>query len=335
MSWFALNAATTRNVFRGVALLAAACAALLVAARGPTSGLKRQEPAPAAGDWKTITVESVADDGSAIHGRLRAAASSRQRFAVEDAELRKRAKSMRAGDVLHVQLAGAPDKLANFDVAATPAVEAQQVWMVLAASAAVLALLLTIFAGPVERLLVGEDGRYSKSKTQMFLWFGVLVTTYVAYLTLRWARLGPTFIGGIEIPGNLLLVSGLSALTFAGAKSITNARQAAKTRSATPRFFHDLTTDDAGRPDLADVQMLSIVTLAAVVYVARFAETLTVLEFRAAVKLPDLDTTLLAAFGLGQGAYLGKKLAGDDGAPKTGNPGGGGGGQPNPQGGQG
>jgi hypothetical protein len=28
------------------------------------------------------------------------------------------------------------------------------------------------------------------------------------------------------------------------------------------------------------------------------------------VTLPDVDSTVLAAFGLGQGAYLGKKLAG-------------------------
>jgi hypothetical protein len=36
-------------------------------------------------------------------------------------------------------------------------------------------------------------------------------------------------------------------------------------------------------------------------------------ELHRALTLPDVDSTVLAAFGLGQGAYLVKKLVGDAG----------------------
>jgi hypothetical protein len=61
---------------------------------------------------------------------------------------------------------------------------------------------------------------------------------------------------------------------------------------------------------------------------------LRVLDLSATVTLPDVDGTLLAAFGLGQGAYLMKKAAsGSNPEPNPGQPapaGGAGGGAPPP-----
>jgi hypothetical protein len=57
-----------------------------------------------------------------------------------------------------------------------------------------------------------------------------------------------------------------------------------------------------------------IVTLVAVgMYVVMILHFLGLMELRAATSLPDVDTTILASFGLGQGAYLTKKAVGNVG----------------------
>jgi hypothetical protein len=56
--------------------------------------------------------------------------------------------------------------------------------------------------------------------------------------------------------------------------------------------------------------MLVVTLLAAVAYLIRIYAFLGQVELIQAVTLPDVDTTLLATFGLGQGAYLTKKFFG-------------------------
>src|SRR5579863_2234284 len=87
------------------------------------------------------------------------------------------------------------------------------------------ALALLTFTALVSRnvrglLFLGEDGRYSNSKSQISLWFGVVICAYLSTFWMRWWHAG--FIGHIGIPQNLLLISGVSGLTFAGAKGITS-----------------------------------------------------------------------------------------------------------------
>ncbi len=228
-----------------------------------------------------------------------------------------------------------------------------------------------------KRLLIGEDGRYSNSKFQIVLWFTVLIGVYVGTLLLRWWGSFGELIGGIDIPTNLLVLSGLSALTFAGAKGIKQGKvadaearhqqaqrhanlaaanhaavdspqltaqatgqqdptlklQAAslqakaqdadaevertkkvvdslkpETDDAKARFPADLIQDDNGIPDLGDFQMLVVTLLAVGTYLwttlawqggPQLVET--------GIVLPNVDTTILATFGLGHGAYLTKK----------------------------
>jgi hypothetical protein len=196
-----------------------------------------------------------------------------------------------------------------------------------------LPLLLGIFTkGDPRRLYVGLDGRYSNSKFQMVVWFWVLVSTYLAATLLRAAYSGWAYVGGVNIPENLVVLSGLSAFTFAAAKGITvakvdlngNAKQPAaagplppgagvtviKKPPVTLPGAGDLTHDDYGDLDLGDSQMLVITVLAILVYLAQVVAFLGVIEFRREVTLPDVDTTILTLFGVGQGAYLTKKVAG-------------------------
>jgi hypothetical protein len=223
--------------------------------------------------------------------------------------------------------------------------------------------------------VLGSDRRYSNSKCQLALWFAAAIAVYLATLILRVNIWGLDFLYGVDIPANLLALTGLSALTFGGAKAITatkvdnaakdavnktadaakatvqadaavaqatqaraagapaavvdahdhlattaatvanqltdeaTAARAAKPAAAAPSFFKDLTQNDKGDPDIGDFQMIFITAIAAVTFIIAGYNFLGAIAHSAHVTLPDVDTTLLSGFGLGQGAYLVKKLA--------------------------
>jgi hypothetical protein len=223
------------------------------------------------------------------------------------------------------------------------------------------------------KFIVGADGRYSNSKFQIALWFWVLISTYMAVVVLRVCYAGWDFLGGITIPQNLLVLSGLSAITYGGAKAITTSKVNAAmnpqvnvttaaaapapaavavapaagaapvaltvTHAAAPSpavvtvtpaanpdpkntanhppgsesFFNDLVKNDYGDFDFGDFQMLVVTFVAVGMYLALIVHFLASVDFLKTVSLPDVDTTVLAAFGLGQGAYLAKKAGGNVG----------------------
>jgi hypothetical protein len=146
----------------------------------------------------------------------------------------------------------------------------------------------------------------------------------------------------------LLGISGLSAFTFGTAKAITqskvdNAKQQAaqagaqaagavaravgnapdgqpaeivaavavsvKPNADTPQFPRDLLMDDHGNFDFGDFQMIVITCISLAVFLWQVFDLLGALPLKSQAMLPDVDTTILAAFGLGTGAYLGKKAA--------------------------
>jgi len=187
--------------------------------------------------------------------------------------------------------------------------------------------------------MVGQDGRYSNSTCQMGLWFLILISTYLDTVILRVFHAGTSFIGGVNIPQNLFLLSGMSALTFAGAKGITTAKQntasqakviaaavatagggtavtvpTKTTSNDNPSLFRDLLSNDNGQFDFGDFQMLVVTILAVGIYITQILHFTAFVELHRSVMLPDLDTTILASFGIGQGAYLAKKAAGNLGS---------------------
>jgi hypothetical protein len=196
-----------------------------------------------------------------------------------------------------------------------------RVGVLLGVSLGLLLFLSALFRGNPFALLIGEDGRYSSSKFQVAVWFFVLIVTYLAALWLRWQEGGAEFIGGVNIPENLLILSGISAFTFAAAKGITTskvdaARQSgdtkvkAEVKPGERKLLANLVSNDQGRPDLGDTQMLIIMLIAVGTYFAEAFKFLGTMPLLHTVVLPDVDTTILATFGLGQGAYLTKKYAG-------------------------
>ena len=202
----------------------------------------------------------------------------------------------------------------------------------LAAAAAALAK-----AGSPLKFIVGMDHRYSNSKTQVALWFWVVTSTYLATVVFRVWYAGWDFFGAVSIPQNLLVISGLSAITFGGAKAITTAKADAAAHPVNPpgtavprvaiadpknvnarndgdeRFFQDLLQNDLGNVDFGDFQMLLVTLVAVAMFVTLIFHFLGTIEFLKTLTLPDVDTTILAGFGLGHGAYLAKKAGGDVG----------------------
>jgi hypothetical protein len=168
------------------------------------------------------------------------------------------------------------------------------------------------------RLIIGEDGRYSNSKFQMSIWFCLVIASYLSVVYLRLTQIGWEFFGNVNIPNNLLLISGMSALTFAGAKGITTAKvdDAHAQGNADPKpagraqFLQNLVQNDLGAFDLGDFQMLVVTLLAVGMFAISVFHFLGLIETKNPTSLPDIDTTILAAFGLGQGAYLTKKAVG-------------------------
>jgi hypothetical protein len=272
---------------------------------------------------------------------------------VTDSVVKDQLKALHKGD--HLQVIYAIDTAKCQNTLKTFAVDRLQtcagIWAMLGSAAICLFLYCLLSGFKPHELIIGEDNRYSNSKFQIALWFFVLIATYIATLWLRVWSAGWDFVGGVDIPKNLLLLSGMSAITFGGAKAITANKDGAstvKSRADKPRFLFDLTHNDGiiavpGQPavpaqpavgnqpavaaqpavpaqytvppqfDFGDFQMLIITLIAVVTYLVLIFNSFGTVEYTKLVSLPDVDTTLLAAFGLGQGAYLAKKAVGNVG----------------------
>ena len=200
----------------------------------------------------------------------------------------------------------------------------------------VLGLATAVTRGAPLKFIVGMDNRYSNSKFQVAAWFWLLISTYLATVALRVTCAGWEFLGAVDIPQNLLMLSGLSALTYGGAKAITTAKVNAALNpiltnagAATPapnpdpknslqpgqeKLLRDLVQNDLGAFDFGDFQMLVVTLLAISIYLVLIFHFLGTIAFTRSLTLPDVDTTILATFGLGQGAYLTKKAAGNVGS---------------------
>jgi hypothetical protein len=196
--------------------------------------------------------------------------------------------------------------------------------LVLGITAAFFFLLTTLLTwGHPLKLIIGQDGRYSNSKFQLAIWFWIVLSTYLAFVYLRVSQAGWEFFDSVDIPKNLLLLSGMSALTFGGAKGITTSKANAAIGAGNPNpknpagvhenFWTDLVQNDVGAFDIGDFQMLMVTLLAVGMYIALTLNFLEMIAATASATLRDVDTTILASFGLGQGAYLTKKAVGNAG----------------------
>lgn len=169
----------------------------------------------------------------------------------------------------------------------------------------------------------GVDKRWSTSKLQFFCWTVVAIFSYASvYAALigvgALAKISEHGVGSsVSVPANLLLAMGLSVTTALAAKGITvsqlNNQATAKEHVAKDDAeLGDLVKDDGGAIDLTKVQMLGWTVIALGAFFSQVVNTVVGIGFgsaaQAAVTLPDIDTSLMVLMGLGQGAYLAKKI---------------------------
>jgi hypothetical protein len=163
------------------------------------------------------------------------------------------------------------------------------------------------------KLFEGADGRPSTSKFQFWLWTAVIVPTFCGLYAMQMKALGYSSVEN-DWPRNLLIVMGLSVVTTTAAKAITvgyiSSNRLVKTSvpSNSGGAISQIFLDDRGFPDLSKVQMLAWTMIAVVVYMIAVLHKYHAGDW----KLPDIDNSLMVLMGLGQGAYLGKKLTSQD-----------------------
>ncbi len=243
-------------------------------------------------------------------------------FQVSDEKLQARLAQLQPGDELTVWTTADKPPTLQALVVTRAHIESSPRWRMLAlVTTGWLLVGFILSKGRFVQLIMGEDGRYSNSKFQAVVWFSVVIVFYAATVIFRGLRLGVDLMS-VSIPQNLLLLSGLSAFSFAAAKGITttkvqNARAqgiaAPKGGTGSKGLIVDLTTDDSNNLDLGDFQMLVITLMAVAYYVVVAFNGLGGLDAAHTAAMPDVDTTILASFGLGQGAYLTKKAVGEVG----------------------
>jgi hypothetical protein len=167
----------------------------------------------------------------------------------------------------------------------------------------------------VWRVALGVDGRFSTSKLQQFVWTAAVLFSYscVFAARIKAGRLEPI----AEIPPNVLLALGFSVGTAILATGITSdhvetGKEVKTASGASAQGARSLVEDDAGRLDLAKLQLLAWTLIAIFAYllatVDAVEKTVKVAADAALPGLPDIDSTLMVLTGLGQGAYIGKKL---------------------------
>jgi len=170
----------------------------------------------------------------------------------------------------------------------------------------------------VSKIWEGYDGQASTSKFQFFLWTIVIFIAYVSILAGKVANCASAGFNDIPaIPRNVLTALGLSIVTAATAKGITSSYIASgkmsKSGGGIKNGLAGILQDDTGAPDLSKIQLvgwtvISIVIYAAAVYYKVLYIGLSAAKDLGSFGLPDIDPSLMVLMGLGQGAYLGKKL---------------------------
>jgi len=271
-----------------------------------------------------VFVESSASDGLSLDYSLPNDPLPRH-LQVIDSALQAKLKNdkLEKGDVLTITIAPAADAgktavLQAYAIKTAPVPTRRRFLVVVSCAGVYLLICMILTWWKPHRLIIGMDERYSNSKFQIALWFSVLIVSYLATFWLRYT-LPTSFLDGIGIPQNLFVLSGISTLTFGVAKGITTQKVADAAAAGNPApkgvsggasIVNDLTHNDMNQIDFGDFQMLVITLLAVIVYLVVFFHFLGSIELRGSIQLPDIDSTILAAFGLGHGAYLTKKAVG-------------------------
>jgi hypothetical protein len=302
-------------------------------------------PAAAVGVPEEITVTAITPDRQSVIAQVPApsAEGGTARAAtlkLADPEDALRLADARPGDIARAEIdqTVSPGRILRLGEVRRPVDWRTRLIILGVVAAGLLGAVWIASEGRPARLVVGADNRFSNSQTQLALWSGVVALFYLAAVIARVVELGWSYVGGVDLPNNLTVLTGFSALAFGGAKVVggqkldaaasaaaanngaadyscldqaaaANGEAPRKLAAARPRLIPDLFQNDAGQTDLGDIQMIFITLTAVVIFALSAFNWLGALGLSRTVALPDIDTALMSGFGIGQGAYLVKKAA--------------------------
>ena len=196
-------------------------------------------------------------------------------------------------------------------------------------------------------LMLGADGKLSTSKAQFWIWTEVVVFAYAFLFTshVQGGNLPWPSGNGPMIPTDVMILMGLSVTTAATAKGLASANPGATAAGGTVTAaaaaapaagaggagaapaaapmttgtanakYGDLVTDNQSGTvtSFSKAQMLTWSIVAAVAYIATTVAARASFFGATATAYPDIDPALVVLVGLGQGAYLGTKVAARNG----------------------
>jgi hypothetical protein len=152
----------------------------------------------------------------------------------------------------------------------------------------------------------GYDGATSTSKLQFFLWTMAVLYAYIMIVNDAYFNHGVVTIG-LSIPQNLILAMGLSAATMLAAKGISSSYADTEMIDKSDTSKGGLFFDDEGYPDMAKIQLMAWTFVGIGIFLLKTMNDI-MGSSGATTQLPDIDGTLLALMGIGQGSYVGKKI---------------------------
>lgn len=158
-----------------------------------------------------------------------------------------------------------------------------------------------------------SNGALSASKLQNLIFTFAAVFAYTSITSARLMGDAPFLSPNneLEVPANLILLMGLSALTAISSKAITVSYL--KNNRISQEDKSSVINGRNGKPDLVKVQMILWTMVAVCIYLAKVARFLSGgLYADVSLAMPDVDNTLIALMGVSQTAYIGNKLAAQD-----------------------
>lgn len=156
---------------------------------------------------------------------------------------------------------------------------------------------------PVQDFLTGKDGRWSTSKTAVFLWTYAVWFAFVAFLIHEHDvptkdQLHEEYFIVLGIPTAAALIAKGVVQSKVESGTLTKDVQAPET--SVVAGAGQLVSDDRGRADLLDFQYFGFNLILIGYFLVKFFET-------PESGLPDLPDSLLALTGVAATAYVGKK----------------------------
>jgi Na+/melibiose symporter-like transporter len=162
----------------------------------------------------------------------------------------------------------------------------------------------------MDLIVTSEDGRYSISRLQMYLWTLAGLSGFGAVVMYHYEFKIP------DIPQSLYMLMGVNLAASVASTAINTAKNETITKGR-PDFWRDIFFESEDSLDLPRTQMFVWTIVSLCVFFVLLYKSL----LAGNPSMPDIPTGLIVLMGVSQGAYLGTKAAAkktDETPPKKG-----------------